>query len=72
MAADEEAFKLIKKARTTELTDAEKERVRHVLINMLKTLPSFVIIALPQKFLTLPMLLKILPKNIFAEGVRDR
>jgi hypothetical protein len=72
MAEDQVAFGLIKKARTTELTTSEKERVREVLIKMLKTLPSFVIIALPQKFLTLPILLKILPKNIFAEGVKER
>ena len=72
MAEDEVVFKLIKKARTTELTESEKDRVREVLIKMLKTLPSFVIIALPQKFLTLPILLKILPKNIFAEDVKER
>ena len=34
---------------------------------ILKSIPTFVIMALPQKFLTLPMLLKILPNNFFAE-----
>jgi hypothetical protein len=60
---------LLKKARSNELTEDEKERMRGELILMLKTVPTFVIISLPQKFLTLPILLKILPKNIFAEGV---
>ena len=49
----------------------ERERMREKLIQILKTIPTFVIIALPQKFLTLPILLKILPKNLFADGVPD-
>jgi hypothetical protein len=60
---------LLKKARSNELTLEEKEKMRQELIHMLKTVPTFVIISLPQKFLTLPILLKILPRNIFAEGV---
>jgi hypothetical protein len=43
--------------------------MRQELIQMMKTLPTFVIISLPQKFLTLPILLKILPRNLFAESV---
>jgi tellurite resistance protein len=58
---------LLKKARTEELTHEESERIRHELILMLKTIPTFVIISLPQRFLTLPMLMKILPKNLFTE-----
>lgn len=58
---------LLKKARTEELTPAESERIRYELILMLKTIPTFVIISLPQRFLTLPMLMKILPKNLFTE-----
>jgi len=58
---------LLKKARANELMPDEKEKMRKILIHMLKTIPTFVIISLPQRFLTLPILLKILPKNIFAE-----
>lgn len=58
---------LLKKARTEELTPEESERMRHALILMLKTIPTFVIISLPQRFLTLPILMKILPKNLFTE-----
>ena len=66
-----EIMSLIKKARSNELTNEENERMRQELIMMLKTVPTFVIISLPQKFLTLPILLKILPRNIFAEGVLE-
>jgi tellurite resistance protein len=65
----DDVLRLIKKARTEELTPAENELVRQELIHILKTVPTFVIISLPQKFLTLPMLMKILPKNIFTEGL---
>jgi hypothetical protein len=64
----DDVMNLLKKARANELTLEEKERMRHDLIYILKTIPTFVIIALPQKFLTLPILLKILPKNLFVES----
>jgi hypothetical protein len=59
---------LLAKARSTELSAEEKEDVRLELIDILKTIPTFVIISLPQRFLTLPILLKILPKNLFVEN----
>lgn len=65
----EDVLNLLKKARTEELTAEESERIRKELIIILKTIPTFVIISLPQRFLTLPMLMKILPKNLFAEGL---
>jgi hypothetical protein len=68
LQGSDDVMNLLKKARANELTLAEKERMRRDLIFMLKTIPTFVIIALPQKFLTLPILLKILPKNLFAES----
>jgi hypothetical protein len=65
---DSEALgELLKKSRSTELNKEEQEEMRELLIAMLRTVPTFVIISLPQKFLTLPILLKILPKNIFSE-----
>lgn len=67
----EDVLTLLKKARTEELTIEENERIRQELILILKTIPTFVIISLPQRFLTLPMLMKILPKNLFAEGIKN-
>jgi hypothetical protein len=58
---------LLSKAKSQELTDQEKSKMREMLIVVLKSIPTFVIISLPQRFLTLPMLLKILPQNFFAE-----
>lgn len=69
MQGNEDVMNLLKKARSNELSLDEKENMREELIRMLKGIPTFMIIALPQKFLTLPILLKILPKNLFAEGV---
>jgi len=63
-----EVMGLLTKARTNPLTEEEKEKMRTELITILKTIPTFVIISLPQKFLTLPMLLKILPKNLFESN----
>lgn len=69
LEASEDILHLIKKARSNALSPLEKERMRTELIHILRTIPTFVIVSLPQRFLTLPILLKILPKNLFAEGV---
>ncbi|MFN9500613.1 MAG: hypothetical protein ACK57K_04755 [Chryseotalea sp.] len=63
-----ELSQLLNKSKTNELTDEEKEQMRRHLIELLKTVPTLVIISLPQKFLTLPMLLKVLPKSVFEKG----
>jgi hypothetical protein len=63
----EELMDLLRKVRAYELTEEEKERMQELLIAAIKTIPTFVVISLPQKFLTLPILMKILPSNFFAE-----
>lgn len=45
--------------------------MRVQLIDILKSIPAFVIIALPGSFLTLPILLKVLPKGAFPSGFQD-
>lgn len=67
--ASDEVLALIRKARSNELSQVEKDRMRVELIHILKTIPTFVIVSLPQRFLTLPILLQILPKNLFSEGL---
>jgi hypothetical protein len=62
-----ELMSLLHKAKSNELTDQEKARMQELLILVLKSIPTFVIISLPKRFLTLPMLLKILPNNFFAD-----
>lgn len=56
---------LLNKAKAKELSEEETEHMRKELIMILKTIPTFVITSLPNRFLTLPILLKILPKEIF-------
>lgn len=68
---NEAASMLMKKASSNELTLEEKEKVRLQLVNVLRSIPTFGLLALPQHFLTLPILLKILPKNLFAEGIKE-
>jgi hypothetical protein len=63
----EELMRLLKRSKANELSDDEKSSLRKLLIGVLKTIPTFVIISLPQRFLTLPMLMKILPSNFFTE-----
>ncbi|MCE2893638.1 MAG: TerB family tellurite resistance protein [Flammeovirgaceae bacterium] len=58
---------LLKKAKSSELTDTEKKAMQEQLIVVLKAIPTFVVISLPQRFLTLPVLMRILPTNFFAE-----
>lgn len=62
-----ELMNLLRKARAQELTETEKQQMQELLVATLKVIPSFVIISLPQKFLTLPILMKILPQDFFAE-----
>ncbi|HOO09122.1 MAG TPA: LETM1 domain-containing protein [Cyclobacteriaceae bacterium] len=62
---------LLRKAKAGELTEEEKQTVQELMVSVLKTIPTFVIIALPQRYLTLPVLLKILPANIFSETLGD-
>jgi len=71
LQGSDDVMMLLKKARANELTLEEKERMRQDLIQVLRTIPTFVITSLPQKFLTLPILLKILPKNLFIETPFD-
>jgi hypothetical protein len=66
--ANEEVLALIKRASNQELTEEEHEYMRNHVVKILKTIPSLVIISVPQKLLTLPMLMKILPSNLFAEN----
>ena len=65
----EELQELLRKAKSGQLTEEEKVNLQGLLIFVLKTVPTLVIISLPQQFLTLPILLKILPKDFFADSL---
>jgi hypothetical protein len=65
----EDLMELLRKTKSNELNEKEKMHLQELLIFVLKTIPTLVIISLPQHFLTLPVLMKILPKDFFAESL---
>ncbi|HZX73685.1 MAG TPA: hypothetical protein VFE57_04640 [Cyclobacteriaceae bacterium] len=69
--SNKELLDLLTKAKSNDLSEKEKEKIQTLLIVMLKTIPTLVIVSLPQKFLTLPVLMKILPTNLFAQSLAD-
>jgi hypothetical protein len=58
---------LLKQANTDEWKMDDKLELRDLLVELLKTIPSFSVVSLPQKFLTLPIMMRILPRDFFAE-----
>jgi len=58
---------LLEKLNHEGLENQERELLKSRLIDTLNKIPSFVIISLPSKFLTLPVLLKILPEDLSEE-----
>jgi hypothetical protein len=61
---NKELTELLDKLNHEGLEIAERGELKKKLIAMLNSIPSFVIISLPSKFLTLPVLLKILPEDL--------
>lgn len=61
---NKELNRLLDKLNHEGLENKEREQLKSRLIGILNTIPSFVIISLPFKFLTLPVLLKILPDDL--------
>lgn len=66
-----ELMTLMIKMSREKLTEKEKEIVKAQLLDILKTLPTFVIIALPGTFITLPLLLNLLPKSAFPSAFSE-
>lgn len=67
--AGDELMAILLKARSAELNDQEKQKLKEMLVDVLRTIPTFVIVSLPQQFLTLPILMQILPKNFIGESL---
>ena len=57
--------RLLEKSRHKDLTIEDQDSLREELLSILRTIPTFVIVSLPDSFLTLPILLKILPQSVF-------
>ena len=59
-----ELVSLLRKSTTQNLTQEEKDKVREQLLDILKAIPAFAFLFFPGSFLTLPILLRIIPKSI--------
>ena len=59
---------LLQKSAKSELTESERIELKEGLMKLLKSVPTFVVIGLPQTFLTLPVLLQVLPDNLLGDG----
>jgi hypothetical protein len=66
-----ELMSLLSKYKKEGLTDEEKEKAKNQMYDILKTLPAFVLIALPGSFITFPILLKVLPKNVLPSAFSE-
>ncbi|WP_340152760.1 DUF533 domain-containing protein [uncultured Marivirga sp.] len=69
--SNSELCSLFEKSKNQQLTEDEQKKMKSQLIEILKSIPAFVTIALPGSFLSLPTLLKILPKDVFPSGFQD-
>ena len=68
IAEDKELLNLLHISQDRPLSIDEKDKVRRQLVDVLKLIPTFVILAMPMAFLTVPILLKILPKELFPSS----
>ncbi len=59
-----ELIELLRKSMNEDLSPEEKEKIREQILDVLKTIPSLAIFALPGGAFVLPILLKILPEEI--------
>lgn len=68
---NKELMRLLNKSRSEKLSEEEKKVVRDQLVEIIKMIPALAYFALPGSFITLPLLLKVLPKNILPNLLRD-
>jgi RNase P subunit RPR2 len=71
--ANKELVNLLRFAQSTELNAEDKDTLRKHFIDLLKHIPLFSMISLPQNFLSLQVLTQILPRNFIPdvlEGVK--
>lgn len=62
-------IQLLNQAKSDELSLDDKLALRDELLNILRVIPNFSVLSLPQRFLNLPVLMKILPREFFAEVI---
>lgn len=65
-----EAMYLIKKSTYTALNEEEKEKIKILLLDICKAVPSLAVFLLPGGTLLLPLLLKLIP-DILPSAFKD-
>jgi len=65
--SDHRLLKLIQKGTTQDLDQPEKDEITHKFITVLKQIPVFHVISLPDGFLTYENVLRIIPKKVIKE-----
>ncbi len=65
--SDSSLFDVLVRAQSSEVDEADKEMMRQRLVELLKRIPLLGTISLPQHFLTLPVMMEILPKDFIPE-----
>jgi hypothetical protein len=66
-----ELYDLLVKSRNVALTAEEKQKVRAQLYDILKTIPTLAIFALPGGSVALPILIRLLPFNLLPTSFED-
>jgi hypothetical protein len=66
-----ELYDLLIKSRTQALTAEEKRKVRAQLFDIMKTIPTLAIFALPGGSVMLPILIRVLPFNLLPTSFED-
>ena len=66
-----ELYELLLKSRNETLTPEEKRKVRAQLFDILKTIPTLAIFALPGGSVALPILIRLLPFNLLPTSIED-
>ncbi|WP_299104759.1 LETM1 domain-containing protein [uncultured Tenacibaculum sp.] len=61
---------LIKKSMSTSLSDEEKDKIKHQLLDICKAIPAFTVFMLPGGALLLPLLIKLIP-DILPSAFRE-
>lgn len=66
-----ELMALLRRARSSELDVQDKDELRNLLVEVLRHIPTLVMISLPHHFLTLPVVMQILPKNFMTDVLSE-
>jgi LETM1-like protein len=67
----QELYALLMKSRSETLSPEEKEKVRAQLYDIMKTIPTLAIFALPGGSIALPILIRLLPFNLLPSSFED-